>query len=583
VPGDGPVRYRACRVHGRNLVRRRSPVIEFEQPEQPGRAELYGDDEQGGYELADDADAAGARRGHVRRAHRASRAHLHGAVRPSPARAEPHDSDSWLPLPDVDTLPDLEGLIARSTGARDVRSAPPSEDAPPPPPPSPARARPHDPSTWFPLPVPDELPSIDAMLTAAPWEAKDGPGRARPHDAAAWLPLPHVDSFPDVATTTTERRRTDRDGRARQNTLTRLRAPRLLAVAFLVVGTLVPAGFGLDRLIAGGTSVEMRVDGRRTSFDTGLTTVGAVIRDQGVELDPFDRVVPPRTTPVRDGMTITVSRAFPIMLDLDGHVEVVHTTYASPADFVRLDLSTPNALVVRDAPKRLRAQSTITLRTVHPGRLVVDEAQVDYEVPALDVGELLANYSVELGPEDHVVDRAGAPVSRDARLVDHEQYSVIRVGREIVATVEPYSAPDERRPDTTMAAGEVRIEHGTTGLMNVSNEILRRNGEEVQRKTVSRVPLVVAKPNIVYYGTKADPMWDRIAYCETGGNWGMQGPLYSGGLGFYNGTWDTFGGRDFAPNAGLATREEQIVVAERIRAGVGIGGWGCARIMGYLH
>ena len=42
--------------------------------------------------------------------------------------------------------------------------------------------------------------------------------------------------------------------------------------------------------------------------------------------------------------------------------------------------------------------------------------------------------------------------------------------------------------------------------------------------------------------------------------------MYSGGLGIYNGTWDQFGGRDFASNPGLATREEQIIVAERIRA-----------------
>jgi hypothetical protein len=69
--------------------------------------------------------------------------------------------------------------------------------------------------------------------------------------------------------------------------------------------------------------------------------------------------------------------------------------------------------------------------------------------------------------------------------------------------------------------------------------------------------------------------WDGVARCETGGNWGMQGPRYSGGLGFYNGTWSGFGGREFAPNAGMASREEQIVVAERVYARYGLSGWGC--------
>ena len=69
--------------------------------------------------------------------------------------------------------------------------------------------------------------------------------------------------------------------------------------------------------------------------------------------------------------------------------------------------------------------------------------------------------------------------------------------------------------------------------------------------------------------------WDGIAACETQGNWQMQGPRFSGGVGFYNGTWNAFGGRQFAPNAGLATREQQIVVAERVYDEFGLSGWGC--------
>ncbi|MBK5288019.1 MAG: transglycosylase family protein [Acidimicrobiia bacterium] len=69
--------------------------------------------------------------------------------------------------------------------------------------------------------------------------------------------------------------------------------------------------------------------------------------------------------------------------------------------------------------------------------------------------------------------------------------------------------------------------------------------------------------------------WDGIARCETGGNWSMQGPKFSGGVGFYNGTWTGFGGREFAPNAGMASRAEQIVVAERVYARYGLSGWGC--------
>ena len=78
-----------------------------------------------------------------------------------------------------------------------------------------------------------------------------------------------------------------------------------------------------------------------------------------------------------------------------------------------------------------------------------------------------------------------------------------------------------------------------------------------------------------YFRPKTGVNWDGIAQCETAGNWSMHGAKFSGGLGFYNGTWNSFGGRQFASNAGSATREQQIVVAERVYARYGLSGWGC--------
>jgi hypothetical protein len=78
-----------------------------------------------------------------------------------------------------------------------------------------------------------------------------------------------------------------------------------------------------------------------------------------------------------------------------------------------------------------------------------------------------------------------------------------------------------------------------------------------------------------YFRPKTGVNWDGIARCETGGNWSMHGASFSGGLGFYNGTWNAFGGRQFAANAGDASREEQIVVAERVYARFRLSGWGC--------
>jgi hypothetical protein len=78
--------------------------------------------------------------------------------------------------------------------------------------------------------------------------------------------------------------------------------------------------------------------------------------------------------------------------------------------------------------------------------------------------------------------------------------------------------------------------------------------------------------------------WDLLAQCEAGGNWATNtGNGYHGGLQFHPGTWRSYGGTEFAPYAYLASREQQIVVAERILASHGgtFKAWpGCRRKLG---
>lgn len=81
---------------------------------------------------------------------------------------------------------------------------------------------------------------------------------------------------------------------------------------------------------------------------------------------------------------------------------------------------------------------------------------------------------------------------------------------------------------------------------------------------------------------RGDSVWDRVAWCESGGNWAINtGNGYSGGLQFLHASWRAYGGREFAPLAYQASREAQIVVAERILDDVGWGAWpACSRRLG---
>ena len=71
-----------------------------------------------------------------------------------------------------------------------------------------------------------------------------------------------------------------------------------------------------------------------------------------------------------------------------------------------------------------------------------------------------------------------------------------------------------------------------------------------------------------------DGEWEQVAACESGGNWAINtGNGYQGGLQFSPGTWAAHGGSQFASAANLASKEEQIAIAEQVLANQGRGAW----------
>jgi hypothetical protein len=73
--------------------------------------------------------------------------------------------------------------------------------------------------------------------------------------------------------------------------------------------------------------------------------------------------------------------------------------------------------------------------------------------------------------------------------------------------------------------------------------------------------------------------WDKVAQCESGGNWATStGNGFHGGLQFTTSTWRSFGGSGVPHQA---SRTEQIAVAERVLAAQGWKAWpACSRKLG---
>ena len=72
----------------------------------------------------------------------------------------------------------------------------------------------------------------------------------------------------------------------------------------------------------------------------------------------------------------------------------------------------------------------------------------------------------------------------------------------------------------------------------------------------------------------AASVWDRVAHCESTGNWHINtGNGFYGGLQFTQQTWQGFGGGQYASSAHLATREQQIAIAQKVLRVQGPGAW----------
>ncbi|MFI9341762.1 transglycosylase family protein [Streptomyces sp. NPDC052773] len=68
--------------------------------------------------------------------------------------------------------------------------------------------------------------------------------------------------------------------------------------------------------------------------------------------------------------------------------------------------------------------------------------------------------------------------------------------------------------------------------------------------------------------------WDKVAACESSNDWNINtGNGYYGGLQFSQSTWEAYGGTAYASRADLATKEQQIAVAEKVLDGQGPGAW----------
>lgn len=93
----------------------------------------------------------------------------------------------------------------------------------------------------------------------------------------------------------------------------------------------------------------------------------------------------------------------------------------------------------------------------------------------------------------------------------------------------------------------------------------------------------MAAPSSSAPSAEKSATWDKLAHCESTGNWDANtGNGFKGGLQFTQSSWKRFGGKQYAPSADQATREQQIEVAKEVKKEQGWKAWpACTKKLGW--
>jgi uncharacterized protein YabE (DUF348 family) len=351
-----------------------------------------------------------------------------------------------------------------------------------------------------------------------------------------------------------------------------------------IMATLVSITGGGATALAMDKAVTVDVDGHEMMVHTYSGTVGEVLAKQGLTAGAHDSLMPSASSSIADGGKIVLNRGRMMTVSIDGVQQTQWVKAQTVGDALReMNVKTADAKLSVDPSKQIPLSGmSIDLKTAKT--VTISDggtAPKQLTTYAVTIQELLKSLNVNLGADDNVSPAA------DTKLATGAQITISRNGVTVVQEDQDVQPTTQIVNDPTMDEGTTQVmDPGTVGKQTVTYRVTMHNGQQTDKQQIGVQVITPMKPKIVKNGTKplpGDEIWDRIATCESSNNWQANtGNGYYGGLQFNNPTWLSNGGGAYAPRADLATREQQIAIANKVRAARGLEPWECAYKLGLI-
>jgi uncharacterized protein YabE (DUF348 family) len=326
--------------------------------------------------------------------------------------------------------------------------------------------------------------------------------------------------------------------------------------------------------------VTLSVDGSQRHVTTMSGTVGDLLRKQAITIAEHDVVAPGVDTKISDGTLVAVQYGRKVTVVVDGRQQSFWTTATNVGlALASLDLDTAGAALSTSRstgiPREglsldIATRKIVTIDAAGTKRVITTTAQT--------VADVLAAAKITVDGNDKL------SVSKSARLVDGASFRYIRVDVTKVTKRHKIAYQVIRKNSAKLEKGKTKIDVvGHNGIRTSIYVETRENGKLTTRKKTSSSITTKSVSQVVLVGTKetssssgggggvSGGVWDRLAQCESGGNWSINtGNGFYGGLQFSLGTWRAYGGSGMPNKASKAT---QIAIARKVQADAGWGAW----------
>jgi uncharacterized protein YabE (DUF348 family) len=351
-------------------------------------------------------------------------------------------------------------------------------------------------------------------------------------------------------------------------------------------------------VLAGGTAaygalsktVTVKLDGKADTVRTFSDSVTGVLASKDVTLHPDDKLkvastggaahqaADDTTSGVTDGDTINVDFAKPVTVAVDGAARegTVHdNTVGDVLD--RFDVKPAEDAYVSVSRSARVPRGGLDIIVSNPKKITVkaDGETKKITSAAPRVEDALKEADVRLDKDDEVDPGRGALVGQSDKL---QVTRIEMIDKTETVDVDP---PIEYKDDADMEKGTTKVlEAGKPGKAREDVLITMADGKKRNRLVLTSEELEKPVKRVVARGTAEAPsvasnsVWDKIAQCESGGNWHINtGNGYYGGLQFSAATWHSVGGPGLPHEH---SRETQIKYAKILQQRSGWGQWGCA-------